>query len=76
MAADAPETVHWLSRRLIRRAREDHASILISQGVDTLTISRRLGHGSPTITLSIYGHLLPNTDDRAARVMDAALAGD
>jgi len=49
--------------------------MLIAAGVDVLTISRRLGHGSPTITLAIYGHLLPNTDDRAAKVMDAALAG-
>jgi len=36
------------------------------------TISRRLGHGSPTITLSVYGHLFPQTDDRAAQIMEAA----
>ena len=34
--------------------------------------SRRLGHGSPTITLNIYGHLLGNTDDRAADVIERA----
>ena len=37
-----------------------------------LTISRRLGHGSPTITLDIYGHLFGNTDDRAADVIERA----
>jgi integrase len=36
------------------------------------TISRRLGHGSPTITLDIYGHLFGNTDDRAADVIERA----
>jgi integrase len=34
--------------------RHTHASHLIANGLDILTISRRLGHGSPTITLSVY----------------------
>jgi integrase len=59
-----PVTLHAL--------RHTHASQLISGGVDVLTISRRLGHGSPAITLSVYGHLFSNTDDRAARIADAA----
>jgi integrase len=52
--------------------RHSHASALIAAGVDVLTISRRLGHASPTITLGVYGHLFSNTDDRAALAMDAA----
>jgi integrase len=51
--------------------RHTHASSLIAAGVDVLTISRRLGHASPTITLGVYGHLYSNTDDRAAQVMEA-----
>ena len=51
--------------------RHTHASMLIASGVDILTISRRLGHSSPTITLGVYGHLIHGTDDRAAQVMDA-----
>jgi integrase len=54
--------------------RHTHASQLIAGGVDVLTISRRLGHGSPAITLSVYGHLFSNTDDRAARVTEAAFS--
>jgi integrase len=54
--------------------RHTHASVLIASGMDILTISRRLGHGSPTITLGVYGHLLANTDDKAAAIMDAAFA--
>jgi len=52
--------------------RHTHASVLIASGLDILTISRRLGHSSPTITLNVYGHLIHGTDDRAAQVMDAA----
>ena len=32
--------------------------------------NRRLGHGSPTITLKVYGHLIHGTDDRAAQIME------
>ena len=52
--------------------RHTHASTLIASGLDVLTISRRLGHGSPAITLSVYGHLF-RPDDRAAAIMEAAL---
>jgi integrase len=52
--------------------RHTHASQLIAAGVDVITISRRLGHGSPSITLGVYGHLFPNTDNRAAEIMEAS----
>jgi integrase len=52
--------------------RHTHASMLIASGMDILTVSRRLGHSSPTITLSVYGHLIHGTDDRAAQIMEAA----
>jgi integrase len=52
--------------------RHTHASMLIASGMDVLTISRRLGHGSPTITLRVYGHLIHGSDDRAAQVVEAA----
>jgi integrase len=54
--------------------RYTHASQLIASGMDVLTNSRRLGHGSPTITLSVYGHLLGNTDARAAEITEATFA--
>jgi len=37
--------------------RHTHASQLIDQGVDIVTISKRLGHAKPDITLRIYAHL-------------------
>ena len=52
--------------------RHTHASQLIASGMDVLTISRRLGHGSPTITLGVYGHLFGSSDDKAADVIERA----
>ena len=54
--------------------RHTHVSQLIAAGLDVLTISRRIGHASPAITLSVYGHMFKNTDIRAAEIMEAAFA--
>jgi integrase len=54
--------------------RHTHASMLIASGMDVVTLSRRLGHASPTVTLNVYGHLYSNTDDRAAEITEAAFA--
>ena len=55
--------------------RHTHASQLIAAGLDVLTISRRLGHGSPSITLDVYSHLFKPTDNAAAAVFEAAYSG-
>lgn len=54
--------------------RHSHASALISAGLDVVTVSRRLGHASPALTLGIYSHLFHKNDDEAAAAIDAALA--
>jgi integrase len=54
--------------------RHTHVSQLIAAGLDVLTISRRIGHASPAITLNVYGHLFANTDSRAAEIMEATFA--
>jgi integrase len=43
--------------------------------VDVVTISRRLGHSSPRITLDVYAHLFDRDDRRAADAIDALLGG-
>ena len=60
-------------RATFHALRHTHASELIRGGVDVLSISRRLGHGSPSITLNVYGHLI-RPDDRAAQIIEAALS--
>jgi integrase len=51
--------------------RHTHASQLIDQGVDIVTISKRLGHSKPDITLRIYGHLFRKDDGKAAAAINA-----
>jgi integrase len=55
--------------------RHTHASQLIDAGVDIVTISKRLGHASPDVTLRVYAHLFRRDDDKAAAAINAALAG-
>jgi integrase len=79
--ARSPHTLTQQWRKVMKAAglkitlhslRHTHASTLIASGLDVLTISRRLGHSTPVLTLSVYGHLF-KTDDRAAAIMEAAL---
>lgn len=53
--------------------RHTHASALIAKRLDILTISRRLGHGSPAVTVNVYEHLFEKTDEAAAAAIDEAL---
>jgi integrase len=53
--------------------RHTHASQLIAAGVDVVTISKRLGHSSPTITLGVYAHLFATSDEKAAKAINDAL---
>jgi integrase len=55
--------------------RHSHASQLIAAGVDVVTISRRLGHASPTVTLGRYARMFERSDRRAADAMDSLLGG-
>ena len=53
--------------------RHSHASALIASGLDVLTVSRRLGHGSPVVTLNTYSHLFAKMDTAAAAAIDRVL---
>jgi len=50
--------------------RHAHASILLSQGADVQSVSDRLGHADPSITLSIYSHVIPSDRGRLALLWD------
>ena len=45
--------------------RHTHASDsdLLTRNCSVLTVSKRLGHASPNITLQVYAHLMPNADE-------------
>jgi integrase len=52
--------------------RHTHASHLIASGVDIVTISKRLGHAKPDVTLRVYAHMFHADDRKAAAAVDAA----
>lgn len=53
--------------------RHTSATILINQGVHAKIISERLGHGSITTTMNIYGHALRTADQAAADKFESLL---
>ena len=65
-----------LPKVTLHALRHSHASALIAAGTDPVTVSRRLGHGSPTVTMSIYAHLFDRGDDKAAQTMDLLMTGE
>jgi integrase len=54
--------------------RHGHASQLLSDGVPIPTVSKRLGHANPTITLKLYSHALESDELAAAQRWDDAFA--
>ncbi|MFQ1002606.1 tyrosine-type recombinase/integrase [Modestobacter sp. SSW1-42] len=55
--------------------RHTHATLLLADGVPVKVVSERLGHASPTITLSVYAHVHPGMGRQAADRFAALLGG-
>lgn len=53
--------------------RHNHASILLSEGVDLQTVSSRLGHSKTSITANIYCHSVKGKDKQASSVIERYL---
>ena len=72
---------HWL--RLLTKAglpeihfhdlRHSAASWLLAQGVPVIDVSKMLGHADASITLRIYGHAMPDSQDRVVAAMEFLL---
>ncbi|HSF82485.1 MAG TPA: site-specific integrase, partial [Anaerolineales bacterium] len=50
--------------------RHTAASIMLNHGIPVIVVSRRLGHAKPSITLDVYGHLIPSMQAEAAQKID------
>jgi integrase len=61
-----PTTTHDL--------RHHYASVLLHAGENALVVAERLGHTNATLVHTTYGHLMPNTEDRTRKAVDAAWA--
>jgi integrase len=56
--------------------RHTYASVLLDAGESIKALSGYLGHTDPGFTLRVYTHLLPASEDRTRRAIDAAFADD
>ncbi|MFJ5778808.1 tyrosine-type recombinase/integrase [Streptomyces sp. NPDC093094] len=52
--------------------RHYYASVLLDSGENIKALAEYLGHSDPGFTLRTYTHLMPNSQDRARRAIDAA----
>jgi integrase len=50
----------------IHDLRHTHATALLADREPVKTVSERLGHASITVTLAVYGHVMPGDQKRAA----------
>jgi integrase len=50
--------------------RHTAASLLLNQDIPVITVSRRLGHARASITLDVYGHLIPSMQSEVAELID------
>ena len=55
--------------------RHYHATQLLSANVPVPTVSHRLGHSSPAVTLSVYAHWIPSQDQASADIIGRLLHG-
>lgn len=55
--------------------RHAYASALIHAGESVKTVQHRMGHASAMVTLDIYGHLWPDSEEATRAAVDAWLAG-
>jgi integrase len=53
--------------------RHAYASALIHAGESVKVVQTRMGHASAVVTLDVYGHMWPDSDDRTRAAVDAYL---
>ena len=54
--------------------RHTHATILLSAREAVHVVSRRLGHASPNVTMAVYAHVLPGSQQEAANLFASLIA--
>lgn len=60
-------------RFTIHCMRHTHATLLLKAGVNVSVVSKRLGHGSTTVTLNIYAHVLEDMEKTASETWETLL---
>jgi integrase len=52
--------------------RHHYASVLLAGGESVIAVAERLGHDDGGMVLRVYGHLMPDSEDRTRKVVDDA----
>jgi integrase len=63
-----------MGRLTLHDPRPTYASPMIAAGVNAKALSTFMGHANIGITLDLYGHMLPGSEEQAASLLDAYLA--
>ena len=50
--------------------RHTYCSLLLSQNVPIQTVSKYMGHSDSTITLKVYSHFIPDTQEKIILALD------
>ena len=53
--------------------RHTYCSLLLAQNVPIQTVSKYMGHSDSTVTLKVYSHFIPDTQERALRALDSLI---
>jgi integrase len=54
--------------------RHHYASVLLHAGESVVAVAERLGHKDATQVIKVYGHLMPDGEERTRKALDAAWA--
>ncbi|WP_405869076.1 tyrosine-type recombinase/integrase [Streptomyces sp. NBC_00005] len=76
LIADAGEDGKYESAREhgMHALRHFYASVLLDAGESIKAVSQYLGHSDPGLTLRVYAHLMPSSQERTQQAIDTALA--
>lgn len=70
---EAQAAIPELPRLTLKGLRHTHATILLNLGVQGKVIQERLGHATIAITMDIYSHVWPTTQESAVAALSAAV---
>ena len=83
-----PWAPDWLSRKFVRHAenrqfkditlhslRHTAATLWLLAGAPLHVVAARLGHHSPTVTLSVYAHVVGRGEELVAEIAGSVLKG-
>jgi integrase len=56
--------------------RHTAAALMLNYGIPVIIVSRRMGHARASITMDVYGHLIPSKQEEAAILMDRLMNGE